>query len=263
MTQAVHSAQGRDVSDFQPVQTVASWTGFDFGFAKATEGTGWTGQTFAKNWANMEVAVRSRGFARGAYHFLHPGEDPIAQARHFVTVVKASGLKPGDMLVVDSEIMSGLSADEANRSRRVHAPVTTADLAVTTSQADACTIAFCDEVRWLVGPAHPIIVYTMHVVGEHLVNTAARYPLWFAWPSATAPPFAMIAPWKTWLFWQWAFASKNGGDADAFNGTPDDLKAFIKRYLPKPSKPWWYRWLPCNLWRRYWRTRMARRTPGA
>lgn len=235
-----HSAQGRDVSPYQPVQTVADWAGYNFGFCKATEGTGWTaGANFTENWANLEVCVTSRKDfpLRGAYHFLHPASDPVAQARYFMSMVKAAGLKPGDALVVDSEILAGISADgkdlvPGKPMRRSHLPVTEADLALIPEQVDAATLAFCDEAARLGGKVHPVIVYTMHEVGQHLVKTAAKYPLWFAWPSNTAPPAGMIAPWKDWLLWQWSWAGGNRGDLDAFNGTVADLAAFVAKYLP-------------------------------
>ena len=90
---AVHSAQGIDISDFQPV-----WTGtpaLDFLFAKATEGLTWESKTFAGNMA----AARKAGIPFGAYHFLHPGLNGAAQARFFLDYVKRhGGLADGDML---------------------------------------------------------------------------------------------------------------------------------------------------------------------
>lgn len=253
MTTPVHSAEGRDFSDFQRTQAVADIKADDFDFTKATEGTGWTSVTFPANWANMEAAGRPRG----AYHFLHPGADPVAQARHFHSVVKAAGIRHGDMLVVDSELTAGVAAIAPVKGGAIrnHLPLTDADLATTPSRVDACTKAFLDEVsRLLIAdgffrrtgilrrkvPTCPLITYTMHAVGQYLASTAKAYPvLWFAWPSSTAPPAGMIAPWKSWTFWQWAFASKEsgGGDADAFNGTPAALHAFIASYLPLIRKP--------------------------
>src|SRR5690348_12037046 len=104
-------AIGEDRSDFQ---AIFGWTGLDFGFAKATEGLSWVGKTFAANWANLKKA----GIPRGAYHFLHPSEDPKAQAQHFLNIVKAQGIVDGDMLVVDSELLFGLS--RPGRSHALH-----------------------------------------------------------------------------------------------------------------------------------------------
>ncbi len=215
------SAQGRDVSSWQAGMVPV---GLDFVFVRATAGDGsWSanlGQAgevrngvdgkFARFWAQ----AGNTPVARGAYHFLYPGENPVTQARLFLKTVQANGLRPGDMLVVDSERYA--------------------------ANVDTATRSFMDTVFAGLGPDvahHPLLVYTNHDVGQHLVKTAAAYPeLWFAWPSAAAPPPSLIAPWKAWRFWQWG---KLGGvDADAFNGTPAGLAAWIAPYLvPDPPKP--------------------------
>ena len=46
------------------VSTVRA-SGHEFGFAKASEGTGFTDSSFAHNWP----AMRAAGVVRGAYHF--------------------------------------------------------------------------------------------------------------------------------------------------------------------------------------------------
>lgn len=204
------SAQGEDRSDFQPV---SGWSGLDFGFVKATEGTGWTGQTFPANWANLKAA----GIPRGAYHFLHPSENIAAQVDHFVGVVKAQGLEQEDMLVVDTEILSGL---------RTHTQYVFEDeLAL----VDAATKQFLDGVKSHVNPAHhPIIIYTDHFVGQYLSQTAQAYPLlWFAWPATTVPDPTMYAPWHAWKFWQYSWSPV---DKDAYNGSDADLAKWIKGY---------------------------------
>jgi GH25 family lysozyme M1 (1,4-beta-N-acetylmuramidase) len=225
---ATVSAQGEDRSDYQPVE---SWAGDDFGFAKATEGTAWTGATFAANWA----ALAREGKPRGAYHFLHPAETSIAQARHFIAVINAAGgLKPGDMLAVDSEIMTGVKVPT-----RAHLPVAAAAIeAATPDLVDAATKAFLDEVRALVNwHVTPLMTYTMEVVGQHLHTTAAAYPLlWFAHPSGTAPTAAMIAPFKDWAFWQWGAGAR--GDKDAYNGSAAALRAWLARYEHRTWVTW-------------------------
>jgi lysozyme len=205
-------AQGKDVSDFQPVQTVADWKNFDFGFMKASEGTGWKSQTFGTqpdgspgDWANIKTA----GKPRGAYHFLHPGEDIASQVGNFLGVIKAAGgLHPGDMLVVDTEVFDGLTG----------------------AQVDTATKAFLDTLAGKIDTTrHPLIVYTMNEVGQFLKNTAAAYPLlWFAWPESTPPPADMIAPWTAWRFWQWG--AIRGTDRDAYVSSAADLDTWIKGF---------------------------------
>ena len=76
-----YAIQGIDVSHYQGS---INWTsvknsGKTFAFCKATEGTTYTDPTFATNWA----AMKNVGLIRGAYHFGHPGSDPISQANRF------------------------------------------------------------------------------------------------------------------------------------------------------------------------------------
>lgn len=208
------SAQGRDFSDFQPIQTVAELKALDFAFFKATEGTFWTGQTFPGNWKNAELA----GIPRGAYHFLHPSEDPVSQAEHFLNTVDPQGFKSEDMLVIDTEILSGL---------RSH---TNYEFTDSLALVDATSKAFMDKVKSSIDPAHhPMIVYTDHYVGQYLAETALAYPLlWFAWPSSSAPPASLYAPWHAWKFWQWG--AINGVDRDAYDGGDTELKNWLGGY---------------------------------
>ncbi len=215
------SAQGRDVSSWQESMDLR---GCDFVFVRATAGDGsWSahlGQAgevragvdgkFAHFWAQ----AGNSPVARGAYHFLYPDDNPVIQARLFLKTVLANGLRPGDMLVVDSEIAA--------------------------PGADSATYQFLVELRRVLGTDtahHPLLTYTNHDVGQHLSMTAHAFPeLWFAWPSVTAPPPSLIAPWKAWRFWQWGKIL--GVDADGFNGPGAALAAWIAPYLiPDPPKP--------------------------
>jgi Glycosyl hydrolases family 25 len=154
---------------------------------------------FNQFWAQAGEA----GIHRGAYHFFYPNLSPSAQASLFVRTVKAAGLKPGDMLVCDSETPSG--------------------------NADLATLAFCNDAAALAGGQHPVLVYTDEDVGQHLLKTAAAFgELWFAHPDTAAPPPSMIAPWKRWRFWQWG--TSGGVDANAFNGSAADLDTWIASY---------------------------------
>jgi lysozyme len=229
------SAQGQDRSSFQ---RVTGWGGLDFGFAKATEGTGWADPNFAANWANME---RDGLAARGAYHFFHPGLDPVKQAQWFVSHVKAQGLKPGDMLVADIEILSGgrlaQFAKQAfgKRAKNQATFMRPVSLAFVDMQAKT----FLAEVAKLAGPENPVMVYTSLYVGSTLVSCTA-YPLWIAYPAPRAP--LSVAPWSHWTFWQWSFGgAANGSDQDAFNGNRAALETWIGRYKtpPKPPPPPW------------------------
>jgi hypothetical protein len=201
---AVASAQGKDFSAFQRPVTPADLTGLSFAFTRVSD---WSGTTmgvdpsFAHDWA----AFKAAGLDRGAYWYLLPSVDPVAQARYFFAAVKAAGLEPGNLLVCDSEVLA--------------------------ANADQATHAFCATLASLAGPQCPVIVYTNHNVGQHLTSCTG-WPLWFAWPSPAAPPASLIAPWKTWLLWQWGTAG--GVDADAFNGTGTVLDAWTASHIPAP-----------------------------
>jgi hypothetical protein len=201
---AVQSAQGKDFSAFQRPVTPADLTGLSFAFTRVSDWSGTTMGTdpsFAHDW----VAFRTAGLDRGAYWYLLPNVDPVAQARYFYAVVKAAGLEPGNLLVCDSEVLA--------------------------ANADQATHAFCSTLASLAGPQCPVIVYTNHNVGQHLTSCTG-WPLWFAWPSPAAPAPGLILPWKSWLLWQWGTAG--GVDADAFNGTATVLDAWEASHIPAP-----------------------------
>lgn len=203
------SAQGRDYSAFQSPVTPADLAHLSFAYTRVSDWgpdstTMGTDPTFAHDWAEIKAA----GLHRGAYWYMLPGVDGAAQARYFVAAVKAAGLAAGDMLVCDSEVPA--------------------------ANVDVVTHAFCAQTAALAGPHCPVLVYTNGNVGQHLTS-CTYWPLWFAWPSPTAPPASMISPWKHWTFWQ--YGEVDGVDADAFNGTPAQLDAWIASYLPKPAPP--------------------------
>lgn len=225
----IRSAHGEDRSNFQPV---TPWTGLDFGWCKATEGTGFTDATFADNWRNLKIT----GIPRGAYHFFHPAENPQIQARFFVGTVMRQGLMPGDFLVCDSEITAGGPLAKIRRAfgikdrllPRQNVPAVTDRL--TSAWVDTATKQFLDEVANLVGPYHPVLVYSNLSVGS-LLRSCTDYELIIAFPSSTAPE--SVRPWRSWRCWQWGVVSNV--DRDAFNGTVADLHAWIDRYKPKPK----------------------------
>ncbi len=221
----VQSAQGEDRSDYQ---AVGPWTGDSFGFAKATEGLGWIGQTFAANWA----ALKAAGIRRGAYHFFHPELNAVAQAHFFLSVVQANGLEPGDMLVVDSETFPGsggvlTSGSPGSGMGPDLAFATTLDSSVSVGSA---TRTFLETLHNVAHPHNPRIVYTYLDALQYL-GDCHKYQLWIAHPGSIAPTNAQVAPWETWQFWQWGSEGAGGGLQDAFNGTVPALHAWIDGYL--------------------------------
>lgn len=193
------SAQGQDRSAYQDIYP---WSGLNFGFAKATNGLGYTDPDFAANWANLSHA----NIPRGAYHELTASASMDAQAEFFVATVKGQGLRELDMLAVVASDYAGVS--------------------------DGDVRAFCDEVRALAGPHNPVLVYTDLSVAAGLTSCTS-YPLWVTWPNPTAPED--VSPWATWHFWQYSISGPV--DLDAFNGTADDLRAWLGTYAAKPDPP--------------------------
>ncbi len=221
---SVNSAQGIDISDFQPVY--AGTPAVDFLFFKATEGLTWQSATFPGNLAK----ARALGLPAGFYHFLHPGLSGAAQARFFLDYVKRhGGLRNGDQLVVDSELMAGVRpvSPRSSLGLDLGQPPTPALQAAATSGVDGCTRLFLDTLAGLVDrKRHALITYTMEAVGQHLHATAAAHPLlWFAHPAATAPTQAQIAPFRRWRYWQWGIVA--GTDRDAYNGTAAELATWL------------------------------------
>jgi lysozyme len=73
--------RGIDVSHYQGQIDwgAVEMSGIKFAFCKATEGIRITDHTFARNWDKLGKS----GIYRGAYHFGHPENDAIEQAKHF------------------------------------------------------------------------------------------------------------------------------------------------------------------------------------
>lgn len=200
------SAEGIDVSDFQVDLTAHDLSGLSFAFTKATDGLSITDPHFAANWATIKAAR----LHRGTYHELQAGL-PVSQAAHFLAVVQGGGLEPGDMLSVVASDYPGVTDDDV--------------------------LAFCEAVQHATHGHNPVLAYTDLSVGANLRRTsAAGFPLWVAWPSPVAPAMP-LANWRSWRLWQWGtrFIPGLGNvDADAYNGTPADMDAWIASYKPKP-----------------------------
>lgn len=235
---AVKSAQGEDRSSYQPIKP---WTENEFGFTKATEGLTWTDPTFKANWA----ALRSEGKFCGAYHYLHTNLNPEAQAEHFLAFVQNNGgLRPGDMLVVNSEL-AGWGGDVAPSGESQNGMAAPADPLsgtpvgaglVGAGLAGDSTLAFLTKLGELLGndkDRHPLLVYSSLSVAA-LLGNCTTYDLWIAYPAYAAPP--SVKPWPNWRFWQWGWGGgQGGGDRDAYNGTVADLTEWINSFRKPPS----------------------------
>ncbi len=205
------SAQGLDVSNYQGRFNWGAVSGLSFGINRVTQGLGAPGTNSPDPEAGWNhAAIRDAGLARGAYHFLDPRLDGAAQARYFVDILGRHGLVKDDMLWCDSET-AGPSPGATAR----------------------CAAAFMTELHTL-RPQNPIGVYTyINFAKQGYCGGLGQWPLWLAYPSATAP--LPPPPWVKWQFWQWGL--RNGVDADAFNGTAADLAAWIASFQP-PAQTW-------------------------
>jgi hypothetical protein len=97
---------GVDVSNWQQLidWDAVAGAGYQFGFAKASEGTYYVDPYLGRNWSEMQRV----GISRGAYHFARPDEsDPISEADWFLMAIGDQGLAVGDLLALDLEVGYG------------------------------------------------------------------------------------------------------------------------------------------------------------
>jgi GH25 family lysozyme M1 (1,4-beta-N-acetylmuramidase) len=210
-TAGVVSAQGLDVSNFQGQFNWAAAKSAEpalaFGIYRLTEGLPADADNSPDPTAVHNAAgIRAQGLAHGAYHFLHPRDSGAAQAQYFVQQHMKIGLSSDDMLWLDNESTDGMNPAAVAASAR----------------------AFMAELK-ILAPHNPMGVYTyINFASNGNCAGLGAYPLWLAYPnlaSPTPPP-----PWANWTFWQWG--SRNGIDADAFNGTAAQLHAWIASFAP-------------------------------
>jgi lysozyme len=215
-TAGVASAQGLDVSNFQGnfgwSAAKRAFPGLFFGIHRLTQGLGQSGTNSpdpTAQWNHQQI--RDNGLRRGAYHFLDPFQGGAAQARYFIDTHGQLGITDHDMLWCDNET-AGTSPGA-------------------TSQ---CCDDFMAELVKL-RPNNPHGVYTyISFAKEGYCAGAGKYPLWLAYPNATAP--VAPPPWVNWTFWQWG--SRNGVDADAFNGTTAQMDAWLNSFFPPVGSTW-------------------------
>lgn len=189
--------QGIDVSHYQGQVdwSAVAAAGIAFAFAKATDGITYTDPDFQANWQGMRAA----GLARGAYHFYETGDDPVAQAGHFVATVGA--LDAGDLPpVVDIESSNG---DYEGRGVAANLQV------------------WLNAVEQALGRT-PMIYTNLSFWNNDVSADFGRYPLWIAEYGVAAP--TLPTGWNAWTFWQYSQQGSVGGvagevDQDVYAGT--------------------------------------------
>ena len=198
------NVEGIDVSHYQGAidwRKVAE-AGKVFAFIKATEGRGFVDSAFDANWEG----ARAAGVLRGAYHFFRPGEDALAQAQLFLSKLDSKGDLPPTL---DVETASGVSA-----------PAIAAGVA---AWVDYVATNYARPLIY----ASPSFWNALPSVG---IETAAD--LWVAeWNVGAA---RSIGAWQGWSFWQYSERGAVPGiagsiDLDRFNGSLDDLHAYLTR----------------------------------
>jgi hypothetical protein len=172
-----------DVSNFQ---RSVDWgavlgSGVAGGICKATEGLSYRDPTFPANWS----ALGQRNAFRGAYHFGHPDQDPVAQADFFLGYVGA--VKPTDLLVLDLETGTG--------------------------NMDAFAWNFLVHVQARTGVA-PVFYSYGPFIRAHLTDRRlATFKLWLAAYQPNRP--ACPAPWTSYALWQHTDSARVPGVAGA------------------------------------------------
>ncbi len=172
----------------------------NFAFIKATEGARLVDIQFQYNWKES----KKNEMTRGAYHFFTPNDDPVKQARFFISKVK---LEPGDLPpVLDAEIAGT-------------APVKT----------------YRDKLKiWLdIIERHynekPIIYTSADFYNKYMGTAFDQHPLWVAHYYERKSPRVD----RPWFFWQHNDRGNvNGIDAKVdFNVFNGDITAFQQLLL--------------------------------
>jgi lysozyme len=163
-------------------------TGIEFVFVKATEGGTFIDHLFERNRASLHAA----GIPCGAYHYAHPGTEPVAQAAHFCGVVGA--LAPEDLQpVLDLEVDDG------------QPPYRVVDW----------TLAFLEAAEARLGTR--FILYTggfwRRTLGNPACAPVGRRKLWVARYGGIP---IVPRPWNAWSIWQFS---------DGIHSLPPEAKA--------------------------------------
>jgi lysozyme len=184
---------GQDVSGYESDH---DWSDSPakFGIVKATEGLSFLDSAFVRHWQELD----KKGIVRGAYHYGHPGNDPVAEADHFLSVVNSRPAKPGDLLVLDLETTDGESVADVNAWAK----------------------------RWLAHVKARTGVTPMFYSGWDFADTyghgLADYPLWVAYYGRAKGDVTPPADWKTWTIHQY---TDTPIDQNVSSLTPQQLRA--------------------------------------
>jgi lysozyme len=166
--------EGRDMSHYESTYDWAG-SGVQFGIVKATEGTDFIDSSFARHWAE----IGKLPMVRGAYHFGHPANDPVAEADFFLSVLDKQPAKAGDLLVLDLETTDGQSAERVNTWAKT----------------------WLERVKSKTGVTP--LFYANYNFAEQYGQGLGEYPLWVAHYSKAKGTVATPTHWKTWTIHQY------------------------------------------------------------
>lgn len=216
----LQAIKGMDISHWQPnvnwVNVVKE--GFEFVFAKASDGNGTKAGSFDLHRKNAEIA----GLPFGAYHFMRFGG--LSAKQEAENFLKFSGpQRTGDLpWVVDVEW---------DGSTRYGDGRTMDDAAANEAYELACRVRDLTK--------NQVIIYTSHPFFRNFKNPE-RFFEFLLWCPAYDPRIkgpSVPLPWSNWAFWQYAnkhpAAKAITGDPDLdanwFNGTRAQLDLLRKK----------------------------------
>lgn len=194
---------GIDVSHYQGTVDWAqvAKSGKLYAYVKATGGNTFKDPRYAANFA----AAQKAGLKTGAYHFFIPGDDPIRQAEHFLSVVT---IGPGTL-------PPALDLESVPKAKSDH------------DVGDAA-------LKWLMHVEEktgckPVIYSNGSYFLDYLGKPVEGYPFWLAEYAKRARLPSGIAEWT---FWQHSQTGRVNGitghvDLDSFQGAAANLDALV------------------------------------
>lgn len=221
---------GTDVSGYQPS---INWTtvknaGVAFGWAKATEGTGYVNPYFTA----QEAGGTGVGICIGAYHFARPSLHP-----------NITGANSADS---EAAFFWSVASNYVKYGGTYCVPMLDWEDSAVTNQYSAATLSawvneWCNAVSnaaRLNGVVLQPVIYTgtwysrPSSTYSGLNTTVTNWPSWIAaYPTNPNPQTGAPSdtyPWSSWNIWQYADTNWSGGDADVFNGT---LAGFVQKFV--------------------------------
>ena len=175
-----------------------------FVFIRATQGTTLTDSEFADTWSK----ARQAGIRRGAYHVYRTSEDPVQQARYFLSV------------------LGTLENDDLPPAIAVSVLPGTQD-----APPEVLSRGLVQCLQEVENTLHrkPLISAPSYWIQEHLTGDAIHaYPLWLA---QYGPKCKTPSGWLKWTFWQYTAAGRLDGVSgvahlNRFNGSAADFEKF-------------------------------------